>query len=871
MIIVVVKAGRQFQNCFLMLCCFLILFYSLPLHVFADPSGGTGGTGASGGEDEGIEVVGSLYEVSTSLTSYINAVVGGNGTDQHNWDGSENFVESPKTAGNAGAYVGYGDKKNSFAASITASSTNSSSSSSYKAWQNLFTQNESTSPKEYVKNAAYQYVRYGRTLTEAGWDTQGVKGSRIRMLTGGLAFVAWGASESIPIMFNFSLKILKWTNPFQLFSLVKSRATVKGEGTATDAVQKSTGVDTKDVNVEDATGNIAGVDPDNKEGGFKEADDAAKEDGNPIYNMMHNGTDSLAGYVSNLYETIYVALSWQVVVPLLIAISIAQVLLMKASPSSTLLNVSKRIIFIAIGIPLMAGLYTMTINKLEEETSKHPASSRIVAASFCDFGSWVDYNRLGFPVGGNWIRNGLSSSPNGKDGATTEGGTISAVSLRGLRRMTLKLNEQIEAVPADLGNLNGNNKTADVHSGLSGAIWKKNAAGTGYGGSVEGAEDTDKSVQNSLYRMLSAYSSGSTYSPAMWATSVSNEFQELAQKHPGDDILGYNGMEEDERDTVHAMFDSTDQVTDWMNRSKEDNESIWAADSDLEWANKEFNIFSDGYLSSKNKPENTMKWRKTPLGKPGLSRMSMYNYLSTSFTESSVVVYSNANSVSDYTKEEHFVVNLIGSGIMKWLYFVNMLVVAGLLALIGFSYSFSMAINGVKNGMRLLVSIPISMLGVVRGIAQVLSLLFVMLGEIIASIFMYTFVSDMFIVFATMVETIATDSEVTQFSTILGGRLFMNVLHVDPLVVSNCKMSVMLMILFETLMVASVGSFMWHYRTAYAMAWDRVSMMAYQLVLFPEVEDVPVSEGFVGESFGSLVCDRLCLPCSAGKAVFGEI
>ena len=831
MLIVFLKGRNRICRIGILFCCLIFFLTCLPLSVLADPttpassgtgSTGTGGTGTGGEEDEGIEVSGSFYDISTSLTSYINAVVGGNGTDQHNWDGQENFVEPPKCAGNAGAYVGYGDKKNSFAGSITATSTNAASSSSYTAWLNLF---EGDSKN---KNAAYQYVWFGRTLTEAGWDAQGVQGSFARKLSGGATVICWGASEAMPKVFNFSLKILKWTNPFQFF------------------VQTDTASD-----------------------GFREADAAAAKDGNPLYHMMHDGKNSLTSFISDFYTTITEHLSWAVAVPLLILLGVVQVLLMKHAPGTVFWNISKRIIFIAVGLPLLGSLYTFSLDQLEDQTSNKTAASRLAFASFFDFEAWVNKNRLA--VGDGWSADFISS-PKGKDGATTDAGTISPHTLRKLRSLTLALNRKNLS---DLSGLSGFvTSDDDAHLSLSGGVWDEDGSpGSAYGGTR--TEISSSTVQNEVYRLLTTYLQGTTYSPSVWATVVWGEFRDGVAA--GDFEFGFNGMEdEDSKETVNAMINATDQVTDWMNRSPDDNEAIWDADGEtLEWPEKEFNIFADGGLYSTKKDTDNMVWKtkSNPVSgkKMGLSRMSMYNYLSTSFTESSVIVYSNANSISEFTKNEHFNVNMIGTGLMKALFFLNFVACVGVLAIIGVSYSFNMAISGIRHGLKLLISIPSAMVGLVRGIAQVLSLVCVMIAEVMATIFMYTFVADLFVVFATLVENIAQNTQITDFGqTMIGGNLLSNIFAVHPTVLYNSFGSVAIMLVLETALVCFTGWVMMKYRRAFLYAHRTAWNKLYDAVLYEEVRNRADDRESVYPGFADSILVWLC-PNQLEKEVYDGV
>ena len=444
------------------LMCVLVLFPCAPTYA------------SSSKKDEEVETVGDIYDVSTALTAYVNAVVGGNGSDEHNYDTSGNRVENPGCSGNAGAYVGYGDEDNNFKASITSNTTYGASASTYDAWEEIFMDNP---------NAAYGYVRYGKTLTDAGLDSQGVSGGVVRKAGGFLSGLAYAGSEAVPIMFNFSLKILRWMNPFQYL-----------------------------INAVDARGNDYGIN--GQRSAIYDANTQAQEDSSPVYRLMH-GAGSISEYISNMYKQMS-KIGWTVTVPLMLAVLALQVLLLRSQrPGATIMNVVKRIVFIAIGVPVLAGLYTSTLRELDEVTSEKTAATRLVAASFCDFGTWVDVSQL-YPIGD------IKSSPKGKDGATNDGGVASADMLRKLRNITLTLNQNNNVV-GDVGTLDSGSNDAIVHGMLSGNIWNRDgSAGGGYGGSNK--ETVDQNVllvqQQNIMGLITKYANGGTYSASSWGSNL---------------------------------------------------------------------------------------------------------------------------------------------------------------------------------------------------------------------------------------------------------------------------------------------------------------------------------------------------------------
>ena len=101
-------------------------------------------------------------------------------------------------------------------------------------------------------------------------------------------------------------------------------------------------------------------------------------------------------------------------------------------------------------------------------------------------------------------------------------------------------------------------------------------------------------------------------------------------------------------------------------------------------------LYADGDTRDLNTANASLIFHGT---NPGLSKLSMYNYLSTSFDKNSIVVYSPKTSSSENTKQQHYSVNLIGSGAMRYAYGFNLVIVLGVLTLIGFTYSIGMSIK----------------------------------------------------------------------------------------------------------------------------------------------------------------------------------
>lgn len=715
----------------------LALFILCPVFVFADPS--------SGGEGE---MVGGISDVSTALTAYVNNVVGANGNDKHN----NQRVENPGNAGNAGAYVGYGDESLGFTPFITSSTTSGSSASTYDAWVDILDGGDT--------NAAYAYVRFGKTLADAGLDeTMSANTTKDfgRIAMGCISLVVFAASELVPTVFEYALGFLKIFNIFGLFS-------------GTHVI------------------NWAAAFP-----------------------TLNSVLQPLVNFFSDLYTKIFTLISKAAIVPLLLALMIASIFLLRKPAGTQVMNTMKKVVFIFVGVPLMASLYTGALDYLYDVTQEGSATARLAAASFVDFESWAE-NRLAIPT--DVV---IESSPKGTDGAVNAGGTASENMLLSLRESALNLNKANNEVLATTGwTMPG--RLRSYYS--TGGMWNNTSQGSDVSWSKT---DASENVKAELFGMLTRYMMSEKYTPAAWATGIVGTWPESD--------MGSSDDDGSKTDTVRSMLNSTDSVDDWMNRTTEDNNRIWdeTPSTELGWVSKGFNMFADGTLNTSGNAQEDVALRYN--GK--LSTLSMYNYLSTSFQDSSIITYSNSNSVSEHVKQAHMSVTSVGSGVLGIMFMVNFWVCAGVVALLGCYFAFSMTLKNLKTSFQLLASIPMSLLGLTKSIAQVIMYTLMMIAQIILGAFLYTFMADILVVLSTVVEGLASGS-----ISIPGESESVTVSILSAIGVTGASATVMAVLLSELALVLLVGGLTWKYRRACVYAYDCGLTWMMRGVTLPGFEDV---------------------------------
>lgn len=735
----------------------------------ATASGNSGSSGSSSSKDDDnvseAESIGvSFYSTQTALSAYVNDVVGVNGNDLHN----DNKVEDPVTVGNAGAYVGYGDVDKDFNEYIMSSLSHGSTTSTYAAWLNTCKGDKSN------KNVIYAYTRFGKTLQDAGLDETATMSSvGIRGFMGVLMMLALVFASVIPQLFNLCLKLLQLINPFQFLKLASTWA-----------------------------------------GAFDNAG------GSSIL-------QPLVKWYSNLMDMITANLTWTVAVPFLLMFMLTSIVLLRKPAGKKIFGFVKRVVFIAVGIPLIAGLYTGVLDDMQQSVSQNNAASQMVASTVVDFEAWVSDSRLGIPSDAliqsapSDVLDTTAKQKNSGSASTkveSNGGVASAKMLRQLRGTTFLINKQSNEGFKDM-DTPANLK--DMHFGMSGGIWDKDAKQTGgsdvfYG--ITSIKDDEK-VMSSLLDMANRFMSNEFYRASDVQTTYANE---LATKYQSD--MGHTASTagSSNEGKVYDMFKQTNTVESWMERESDKNAAVFKgtnSDRHLKWIGKDWNIFRSGTLKVDSYDPASMAVYTSTNNKKGLSYQSMYNYLSTTFDTSSVVVYSNDKSVSENTKQMHYAVNVVGSGALKVAMFLNMIVILGALCIIAFVFTIQMLMNNAKRGFHVLTSIPLASIGIVSAIAQFISYVIAMIMELICTMFLYMFISDMFVVIATVVEQIASLNEVSGVTAAV-----LNAVGLD-FTYSN----VVLMVVFETLIAVAVLGSMLKYRRCIVRVNDMFSWKVYEV------------------------------------------
>ena len=139
-------------------------------------------------------------------------------------------------------------------------------------------------------------------------------------------------------------------------------------------------------------------------------------------------------------------------------------------------------------------------------------------------------------------------------------------------------------------------------------------------------------------------------------------------------------------------------------------------------------------------------------GDDGLSRLAMYNYLTTKFHETKIDTFSPPASGSVHTMLVHNSVALAGGPVLGLLNWLSADMIWLSYAIVGIGYGVSIFMTVLVRFFKLVVSIPTAMFGSVRAIAKVISSVLVVVSGTLATTFLYMLFKAMLSVFLPLVN-----------------------------------------------------------------------------------------------------------------------
>lgn len=679
----------------------------------------------------------SFYDISASLTSYMNRVLSP-AADESRSD--HTLPEAGETnVGNAGAFLGYGDSDFEFQAYLTGNLSKTSSVLDYAALLGVEGSGSSST------NQMYLYARYGRLLNDLGLDKTGTALSfgSPNLVQGGLLSILYLLTGSVNLIFTVVLGLLNGLNPFGFFKYASNIAADAKSGMGADHTLLNSVAGTKVL-------------------------------------------QTLAVWYDGFYEIGYVVLLFMLVIVVAGILLVPRGFMNGLSSQSNWDRIKSwllRAVFLFIGIPILGVSYTSILSHMEETyTNANAAQTKIVGCTFADFKDWAKLRRLA-PLSNMTLESVPASSQTGGGAA----GIASDDSYEDLRKTTAAMNTQVGVISGlNLGDTFG--YTLDEYMTEA-----DRSDGSVFGNVTENVDSFREGL--GLLRM---YTFGDFYTAANWEGDTLGYISKR-YRNADDDLDKIGRLQgQDEQDPVdntgklYELFDVTNSYEDWSGRDVDGNREIFMPGIPSPalgkgWQDNGINLYSNGRLAVNGASNRVTSGSghtavytsasganltgdgRDSHTKVGLSTISLYNYLSTEFDDTQMVIYSNEKAPSAHTKLSHYSVNLIGTGMVSVTYYVSCFALLFAVAIVGIYYGLGVLISNVKNGFKLLFQIPAAMLGGVKAIVQIILIVCMMIAEVIGTMLLYSATSDVLFIFLTAFESSLADKVSSITGTALGG------------------------------------------------------------------------------------------------------
>lgn len=653
---------------------------------------GFGGAAVARADDKPKDY--SLYNLASNASSYFSYQVSpenngigngllGTGGINGNW---EPIISDPAAAG---SLLGYADPEFSLLDAIgwfESKVTGQSQAVSYKSLENINQGNNQNSKKDFSGVAAYAH--YGAALKDLGLDVtkDNFVISMIRGFTGILTLLFYTLAVGATMLMMLVVKVLKLLNVFGWFY----------EGVAK-------------YNTEDAVLNRDMAD-------------------GMVGSTIGNGEDFLYGlrtWVGSWYGALS-SLSWTVIVPAFIAVALVGLLLFKpGSPGKSRGAIIKklvvRILFIGLGLPLIGGMYSATLNQLDGSFSGGSGGpTKVILNTFVDFEAWMNNERLKVPAGATigWDSNSASASGPSQMAVRGTAEAINIESSEKFSGLTARTSMSTAIEDAWKVGLDGSNAIA------------KNKIG-----------QTDSAPTGGAYNMLIRFLFTTTITPASYESGI-KEAIGSSGVDKGDVKKWF--VEGDYKDAKNFGQKSADDVGVSVDPMPANHPVIAVKEgSGLKVSqNDGVNTFTS------NNVEADCGYKVVDNGGPAacnLSPLSAYNFLTTSFDSKSMTTYSSMKSGSQNTLELHTSVAMVGSGFSRVLFWCNALATLGCMVVLAFSYALGMLVRSVKRVFGLVGAIPFSMLGSLKSISKVVIYTIMLILEVLGTVYLYQFASELLV------------------------------------------------------------------------------------------------------------------------------
>lgn len=528
------------------------------------------------------------------------------------------------------------------------------------------------------------YAHFGAANADLGLDTMssGVGGQIVSLIGGGIMWALYALALAVSTVFWLVIQLLKVMNPFMWF------------------YQAVAGV-------ADASGNP------NSEHQQELADGMTGGDtgGGALTGLQH--------WIADWYGLLQ-SIAWEALVPLFIAfLLIGLILFKKMDRGSAIKKLIVRVVFIGVGLPLLGSMYTGVLDKFDDSlVGQHSGPTRVVLSTYVDFEAWMMNDRLGVPD---------EASISWDDGQAGPESTMS------VRNSALAINKQSHG--DTYADINISSKTDDA-----GESWRN--------GTVDPGDSAGDDVQAvfTTFGILNGYIGGREIAASDFESGIKTSITNLDEMPAFYSVL--NGKSDAKEDWFvnKASYGDVEKFGEEKGPVPSQHPVIATGGMEgLTSSNPGGNTTTFTTAGTKSGCGFTVLDGEGDVASCNMSALSAYNYLNTGFGSASMTMYSSNKAMSGMTRESHMAVSQVGTGPAKFMYWSNAAIVLGSLVLLGFWYAIGMLAGAVKRTFSLVAAIPFATLGAVSAIAKVVVYSAALILEVVVSLFIYQFVSELLI------------------------------------------------------------------------------------------------------------------------------
>lgn len=443
--------------------------------------------------------------------------------------------------------------------------------------------------------------------------------------------------------------------------------------------------------------------------------------------------DGLANFVSGWYSTLH-DMAATVLIPLFLAVFIIGALLFKKmNKGSAAKKLIIRVVFIFIGLPLVGSMYTQVLDKMDTGDSQSAGASQVVLSTYVDFEAWSMNERLAIP-------DKATIGWDAGDGRATSQSTMNA------RTSALAINSVANPAFEGMGPVTGGTGEA--------ADWSENSpkmtttCGEDQDPESDNCEPADSGSEvGSVMGLLFRYMNTSAVSASDFESGIKNAVAESESIEENEKREMFGDGSDDYDDAIGfgkggKPYDPIDHPI--ISTSVKGLTSDNPGGSSPKTFSTSDDIQDDCGFKIAGEEGNALNCNMAPL--------SMYNYLNTSFSPNSLTTFSSNKAMSEISRETHHAVNQIGTGPMSFVYWFNAIIILLCVVLLGFFYAFGMLFGAIKRMFMLVSAIPFASLGAMSGIAKVIIYTVALITEVIGTLFIYNFVSQVLIALPSIIE-----------------------------------------------------------------------------------------------------------------------